>query len=98
MEAGKENMLSIMVMVFLAMAIMSGCQSMSSFSPLDPEAVDVAMDFAQALVAGEFERANSLLVSEIRSILTPEQLRLDYEGMIAYTSNPSGLSSTLSLR
>ncbi len=37
---------------------------------------------------GDFERANSLLAPDLRDIMTPEQLRLDYEGMISFYSNP----------
>jgi hypothetical protein len=80
---------SVMLAAFLAIAVlMSACLSTSGFSPLDPEEVEVALDFARALVDGDFELAHNFLVPEIRPIMTAEQLRLDYEGMISFYSNP----------
>lgn len=75
--------------VLLVLPLLSACRSRYGFSsPLDPEAVQVALDFTQALVDGNFERANSLLAPDIRGIMTPEQLQLDYEGMIDFYARP----------
>jgi hypothetical protein len=80
--------IGLLVLLVPALA-MSACQPFTGFSSqLDPEVAQVAVDFAQALVDGDFELANSLLAPETRSIMTPEQLRLDYEGMISFYANP----------
>lgn len=73
-----------------ALLILSACRSLPGFSsPLSNDEIKIALDFAQALVDGEFEFASSLLVPEIRQVMTPEQLRLDYEGMIGMYLNPA---------
>lgn len=59
------------------------------FSSLSDDQVKIAVDFTQALVDGDFELASSLLAPEIRQIMTPEQLRLDYDGLIGMYLSPA---------
>jgi hypothetical protein len=70
----------------------------------DPEDSDlsgkVALDFADALVAGDFAGARNLLASELAEQLSEAQLQSAYEGMIEYgegpaTGTPTQLMNTL---
>jgi hypothetical protein len=90
MNQGRKPRYLLSLTGFLAAGVLlSACQSMLGFSSsLEPEVTQVAVGFAQALVDGDHELANSFLAPEIRSIMTPEQLQSEYEGMTSYTSNP----------
>jgi hypothetical protein len=90
LQPGTLAKFSKVLMVIISMiSMMSACGSMPGFSStLSDEEVKVAIDFAQALVEGDYELANSFLAPDIRSVRTPEQLRQDYEGMISIYSNP----------
>ncbi|MBD2231308.1 hypothetical protein [Phormidium tenue] len=44
----------------------------------------LAVRFANALVAGDFDQAHTLLSAELRSGLTPSSLREIYEAMVEY--------------
>lgn len=48
----------------------------------------LAVRFANALVAGDFDQAHTLLSAELRSGLTPSSLRETYETMIGYGDGP----------
>ncbi len=48
----------------------------------------LAFAFAQALVAGDFQSAHSMLCDGFRSAATPERIRKNYEEMVAYGDGP----------
>lgn len=53
-------------------------------APADPSAnplARIAVDFASALVDGDFAKARSLLTDELQQTLTPERLRSELYGM-----------------
>jgi hypothetical protein len=51
------------------------------------EAADIALTFARALVAKEYERANSMLFTAMKSSHPPEALRMKLEEMIQYAGD-----------
>ena len=57
---------------------------MSQFAS-DPRVNEVALEFAKALVARDYVRAESMLMPDLRSNCTKEDLRCEYERMIYRT-------------
>jgi hypothetical protein len=51
------------------------------------EAADIALSFARALVAREFERANAMLSEELNLSFPPERLKRELEEMINYAGD-----------
>jgi hypothetical protein len=71
----------VLLIVLLA-CTSKGVGQMAKESPSTKRAVE----FATAIAAGEEARAHALLASNLRSTLTPEQLKAQYDEMIAYGS------------
>ena len=57
----------------------------------------VALRFAEALVAGDFARAHSLLSPSLSEMLPPSQLRSEYEAMIEYGEGPPDLVEVMNV-
>jgi hypothetical protein len=51
------------------------------------ETADIALTFARALVAKEYERANEMLAAALKSSFPPEVLKKELEGMIHYSGD-----------
>ena len=56
--------------------------------PFDLLLADLGLEFARALVAEEYARAHGLLSDSLRKDLSSDDLRVSYESMISYTSEP----------
>jgi hypothetical protein len=54
------------------------------------ETADIALTFARALVGKEYERASSMLSTDLKLSYSPEALRENLEQMIQYTGDESG--------
>ncbi|UAW97799.1 hypothetical protein KEM63_13490 [Halopseudomonas nanhaiensis] len=76
--------------------LMAGCGG-SDVRRSDAEALtrEVAVRFAEALVAGEYEQAGQLLSSEAQRDYSAAQLRNDYRAMVAYGSGPAKVDGVL---
>jgi hypothetical protein len=62
--------------------ILASCQMVDQFSPrLDPEHSKIAIDFAAALLEGNYELAHGLLSPELKHGFSPEDLHLEFELM-----------------
>lgn len=53
------------------------------------ETADIALTFARALVAKEYERANAMLSDDLKTSSTPDVLRTTLEKMIQYAGDDS---------
>ena len=57
------------------------------------ETADIALCFARALVAKEYERASAMLTTELKHSFPPEVLRKELEEMIRYSGDEEGWPS-----
>jgi hypothetical protein len=57
------------------------------------ETADIALTFARALVAKEYQRANEMLTVALKSSCSPEALKKNLEEMIQYSGDEEGWPS-----
>ena len=65
-------------------------QSPQSLFDSDPDApyAQLGVDFAGAMVSGDFARAHSMLSADLRGSLTVEGLQFEFDACFAYVEGP----------
>jgi FlaG/FlaF family flagellin (archaellin) len=94
---GEVDTMRVLVVLVLA-ALLAACTAGGPVtSPKDTPETKVAVEFAEAVASGNYDRARGFLASSLRSTLSAAQLKSDFTGMTGSESAPTTIAATVTM-